>query len=134
MKLEKRGSHKDLILWRKAMELATVVHHLARLLPSHEIFGLISQIRRSAVSIPSNIAEGTARRTTREFMAFLHIARGSSAELDTQLQLARNVGYLSDADLAPALVRLDEVGRILNGVINGLRQRQEPASSLSPNH
>jgi four helix bundle protein len=132
MTLERRGSHKDLILWRKAMDLATDVHRLTRLLPSNEMFGLISQIRRSAVSIPSNIAEGTARRTTREFLAFLHIARGSSAELDTQLQLARNVGYLADADLVPVLAGLDEVGRLLNAVINGLRRRQQPASSLSP--
>jgi len=115
------------------MELATDVHRLTRRLPSHEMFGLTSQIRRAAVSIPSNIAEGTARRSTREFLAFLHISRGSSAELETQLQIARNVGYLSDSDLGPALARLDEVGRLLNSVIRGLRRRERNAASLSRN-
>lgn len=123
-----RNSHKDLILWRKAMELATEAHSLTRRLPSHEIFGLVSQIRRAAVSIPSNIAEGSARRSTREFLAFLHIARGSSAELDTQLQIARNVGYLAEHDLGSALAHLDEVGRLLNAVIAGLRRRQADGS------
>ncbi|MGB5102458.1 MAG: four helix bundle protein [Steroidobacteraceae bacterium] len=123
-----RNSHKDLILWRKAMELATEAHRLTRLMPRHEMFGLVSQVRRAAVSIPSNIAEGSARRSTREFLAFLHIARGSSAELETQLQVARNVGYLAEQDLEPALVRLDEVGRLLNAVIAGLRRRQADAS------
>jgi len=114
------------------MDLATHVHYLTRRFPSYEVFGLGSQIRRAAVSIPSNVAEGAARRTTREFMAFLHIARGSFAELETQLQLARNVGYVSDPDLGPTLARLDEVGRLLNAVISGLRQRQKLASSLPP--
>ena len=114
------------------MDLATDVHRLTKRLPSYEVFGLSSQIRRAAVSIPSNVAEGAARRTTREFMAFLHIARGSFAELETQLQLARDVGYVCEQDLGPTLARLDEVGRLLNAVISGLRQRQRLASSLPP--
>ena len=75
----RRRNHKDLILWQKAMVLAGEVHKLTSALPRHELFGLSSQIRRSAVSIPSNIAEGAARRSTREFINFLHIARGSFA-------------------------------------------------------
>jgi len=127
-----RRNHKDLILWQKALSLTTEVHRLTRKLPRHEIFGLSSQIRRAAVSVPSNVAEGAARRTTRDFIAFLHIARGSFAELETQLLLARRIGYLEDRDLAPVLVRLDEVGRLLNAVISGLRARMERASSLPP--
>ena len=123
-----RNSHKDLILWQRAMDLATEAHRLTRRMPRHEIFGLTSQVRRAAVSIPSNIAEGSARRSTREFLAFLHIARGSSAELETQLQIAFNVGYLAERDLGPVLARLDEVGRLLNAVITGLRRRQADAS------
>jgi len=123
-----RNSHKDLILWQRAMDLATEAHRLTRRMPRHEIFGLTSQVRRAAVSIPSNIAEGSARRSTREFLAFLHIARGSSAELETQLQIACNVGYLAERDLGPVLARLDEVGRLLNAVITGLRRRQADAS------
>jgi four helix bundle protein len=96
------------------------------------MFGLTSQLRRAAVSIPSNVAEGAARRTTRDFIAFLHIARGSFAELETQLHLARDIGYLDDAALVPVLGRLDEVGRLLNAVIVGLRRREARRSSLPP--
>ena len=78
----------------------------------------------SAVSIPSNIAEGSGRRTTREFIAFLHIARGSLSELKTQLFLAQRVGYLDDADVTTTDSLGDEVGRLLNAVIRGLRRRQ----------
>ena len=128
----RRKNHKDLILWQKAMALATDVHRLTTELPRHELFGLSSQLRRAAVSIPSNVAEGAARRTTREFLSFLHIARGSFAELETQLHLAVSIGYLTDAALAPVLGRLDEVGRLLNAVIVGLRRREAQRSSLPP--
>ena len=128
----RRRNHKDLILWQKAMALAGEVHKLTNTLPRHELFGLSSQIRRSAVSIPSNIAEGAARRSTREFINFLHIARGSFAELETQLQLACEIGYLTDSELAPALGRLDEVGRLLNAVITGLRRREQQPPPLPP--
>ena len=132
MEAGRRKNHKDLILWQKAMVLATDVHRLTTELPRHELFGLSSQLRRAAVSIPSNVAEGAARRTTREFMSFLHIARGSFAELETQLHLAVSIGYLTDAALAPVLGRLDEVGRLLNAVIVGLRRREAQRSSLPP--
>jgi four helix bundle protein len=132
MDANRRRNHKDLILWQKAMALTVDVHRLTARLPKHKIFALTSQIRRAAVSVPSNVAEGSARRTTREFVAFLHIARGSFAELETQLLLARQIGYLADRDLAPVLTRLDEVGRLLNAVITGLRARLDRSSSLPP--
>jgi four helix bundle protein len=130
-------SHKDLVLWRKAMQLAVEIHRLARALPKHELFGLASQMKRAAVSIPSNIAEGAARRTTREFLSFLYIARGSSAELETQLLLSAELGYIPQQSLAPALARSDEVGRLLNAVITGLHRRllgrtSSSSSSSSP--
>ena len=84
-------------------------------------------MRRAAVSIPSNVAEGSGRRTTRDFTAFLHIARGSLSELKTQLVLARTIGYLADADLSKSDLLSDEVGRLLNAVIRGLRRRQMAA-------
>ena len=127
-----RSNHKELILWQKAMALATDVYRLTGRLPSYELFALSRQIRRAAVSIPSNVAEGAARRTTREYLAFLHIARGSLAELETQLHIAGNVGYLADQELSLSLARLDEVGRLLNAVIIGLRQRQKERSALPP--
>ena len=132
MKEGRRRNHKDLILWQKAMALAVDVHRLSKLLPRDELFGLTSQLRRAAVSIPSNIAEGAARRSTREFIHFLHIARGSFAELETQLRLACQIGYLTDSALAPVLGRLDEVGRLLNAVISGLRRRERQPPPLPP--
>jgi four helix bundle protein len=123
MEKQPRNSHKDLILWQKALDLAVAVHEASATFTRAEIFGLVSQVRRAAVSIPSNIAEGSARRSTREFIAFLHIARGSLAEVETQLLLAQRVGYLSNERLAGLQLKLDEVGRIMNAVITGLRRR-----------
>ena len=127
MEQGRRRDYRDLVLWQRAMELAAEVHRVTLKLPKHEMFGMAAQIRRSAVSIPSNIAEGSGRRTTREFIAFLHIARGSLSELKTQLVLARTVGYLADTDLSNADQLSDEVGRLLNAVIRGLRKRQMAA-------
>ncbi|HXW09897.1 MAG TPA: four helix bundle protein, partial [Steroidobacteraceae bacterium] len=87
------------------------------------------QLRRAAVSVPSNVAEGSARRTTRDLTAFLHVARGSIAELETQLLLAREVGYLDEAALNSVLPNLDEVGRLLNGLITSLRRRSRPTTA-----
>lgn len=124
MDSSKRRDYRDLVLWQRAMELATEVHRTTLKLPRHEMFGMTVQLRRAAVSVPSNIAEGSGRRTTRKFIAFLHIARGSLSELKTQLALARTVGYLADPDLSIAESLSDEVGRLLNAVIRGLRRRQ----------
>jgi len=116
-------SHKDLILWQKGMSLAAATHRLARQLPRHELFGLASQVRRASVSIPSNVAEGAARHTTREFLSFLYIARGSCAELETQIALMSELGYVPYPELQPVLVRCDEVGRLLNAMITALHRR-----------
>ncbi len=116
-----RKNHRDLIVWQKAMSLARAVHVATRSFPREELFGLTSQLRNAAVSVPSNIAEGAARATTREFVQFLHFARGSLAEIDTQLDLAESAGYIPDA--RPLLEQMDEVGKLLNAVISGLRRK-----------
>ena len=126
MEPQKRRDYRDLVLWQRAMELAVEVHGATLKLPRHELFGLAAQIRRSAVSIPSNIAEGSGRRTTREFIAFLHIARGSLSELRTQMLLATKVGYVTEPEISAAENLTDEVGKLLNAVIRGLRHRQTP--------
>lgn len=118
-----RQDFRDLVLWRKAMDLAAGTYRLSRQLPREETFALATQLRRSAVSIPSNVAEGSARRSTREFIAFLHIARGSLGELRTQCLIAERVGYLTASDLAPLERLMDDVGRLLNAVLAGLRRR-----------
>ena len=118
-----RLNHKDLILWQKSMNLAVRVYNLSHSLPRNETFGLVSQIRRAGSSIPSNIAEGSARKSTREFVHFLHIARGSMAELETHLMLAQRIGYLTADEIAETQTAMDEVGRILNSVLSGLARR-----------
>jgi len=118
-----RLSHKDLILWQKAMDLASLVYLASLELPKTELFGLTSQLRRAGTSIPSNIAEGSARRSTKEFLYFLHVARGSMAELETQVLLAHKIGYFSEIRALELQESIDDVGRILSAVIAGLRRR-----------
>lgn len=106
--------YKDLIVWQKAMEATAEVYNLAKLLPKEETYALSDQMRRAAISIPSNIAEGQARNSSKEFNQFLAIAKGSKAELETQLLLCVKVGYLTDNDIAYAINLLIEIGKIIN--------------------
>jgi four helix bundle protein len=112
---------QDLLVWQKAMNLVIQIYDVTRRFPKEELFGLTSQIRRAAVSIPSNIAEGQGRLSRGEFRQFLGNARGSMAELETQLLIAEHLGYLQNAE---SLFRdLAEVGRMLNGLISSLGTR-----------
>ena len=118
-----RLNHKDLILWRKAMDLAVLVHQSCTAFPRSEAYGMVSHLRRAATSIPSNVAEGYARRSTKEFIYFLHVARGSMAELETQLLLAQRVGYLPESNVTDLQDKIEEIGRILHAVVAALRRR-----------
>src|SRR5262249_3045343 len=111
--------YKDLLVWQKAIELVTQVYIVTRSFPREELYGLTSQIRRAAVSVPSNIAEGQARLSPGEFRQFLGIARGSLAELDTQLIIAEKLGYITLP--CPLFEQLVEVGRMLSGLLASLR-------------
>jgi four helix bundle protein len=113
-----KSHYKNLLVWQKAIALVTQVYVVTRSFPREELYGLTSQIRRAAVSVPSNIAEGQARRTTGEFRQFLGIAKGSLAELDTQLIIAENLGYLKEA--GTLFEQVAEVGRMLSGLICSL--------------
>jgi four helix bundle protein len=124
---EHRATNKDLVVWQKAFSLALCIYRSSERFPRSELFGLASQIRRAAVSIPSNIAEGAARRTTREFIMFLHIARGSLAEVETQILLARQLGYLDEQQRGELETLVAEVGRLVNSFIVGLRRRRDAA-------
>lgn len=108
-------SYKNLLVWQKAIALVTEVYVVTRSFPREEMYGLASQIRRAAVSVPSNIAEGQARLTPGEFRQFLGMARGSLAELDTQLIIAANLGYLTQT--GPIFEQVAEVGRLLSGLL-----------------
>ena len=110
------NSYRDLVVWQKGISLVKEVYKLTGAFPSEEKFGLGSQMRRAAVSIPSNIAEGQARRTTGEFIQYLSHAEGSRAELDTQFVIALELGYCPVARAQLAIELLDEIRRMLNGL------------------
>jgi four helix bundle protein len=114
-------SYRDLIAWQKAMELVTEIYKVTRDFPREEIYGLTSQIRRAAVSIPSNIAEGQSRLSRLEFKNFLSHARGSLVEVETQLLIARNLGYIKKAQSERLMKQTSEVARILNGLLASIR-------------
>ena len=111
------GSYRDLIAWRKGMTLVTEIYRATRMFPRDELYGLTSQLRRAAISIPSNIAEGQARYSRREFHHFLSNARGSLAEVETQIMLANALRYLQSDEMKKLLAETAELGRILNGLI-----------------
>jgi four helix bundle protein len=127
-------TYKELVVWQKAMELVTEVYRITSTFPKNEIYGLTSQLRRSAVSIPSNIAEGQARMTRGEFLQFLGHARGSLMEVETQILVAANLKYISSTELQLILEKIEAIGRLLNGLINSLRvpNRNESVTSHEP--
>jgi four helix bundle protein len=112
--------YTELIAWQKAMDLVVEVYRSTESFPKTEAFGLTNQLRRAAVSIPSNIAEGQGRSSGKEFVHFLHIARGSLQELETQVLLAHRLGFLPDPSRADLMARTTEIARILNGLIRAL--------------
>ena len=112
----KARSYRDLLVWQKGMTLAKAIYGITRTFPDEERFGLISQMRRAAVSIPSNIAEGQARKTTAEFVHFLSTAEGSPAELDTHLTLSVELGYCKRPDVAAAINLISELKKMLNAL------------------
>ena len=113
-------THKDLLVWQRAMLLAEAIYTVTKSFPKEERFGLVAQMRRAAVSVPSNIAEGAARRTQAEYVNFLHIARGSLAELETQALLAERLGLLRFAALGEEFAR---TGQLMNALIAAISKR-----------
>ena len=117
-------SYQDLTVWQKAMELVTKIYQVSNKFPRDEVFALTSQLRRAAISVPSNIAEGQGRSSRKEFIYFLGNAKGSLSEAETQILIARNLSYVSDEDLNTLLELSAEVGRILNGLLTSLREKK----------
>ena len=113
--------YKDLIVWQKAMDLTTEIYRLTKKLPKDELYGLTNQLRRAAVSIPSNIAEGNGRASTGDYLRFLIIARGSNAEVETQLLLCVRLNYLAQEDIEATLSLNEEIGRMLSSIITKLK-------------
>jgi four helix bundle protein len=115
--------YRELKVWQKGMELVTLVYKVTTGFPKEEMYGLTAQIRRSVVSLPSNIAEGAARDTTRDFLRFISITHGSLAELETQLLIAGNLGFLNTDKLSPLEQMMSEIGRMLNGLQRSLQEK-----------
>ncbi|MCC7422799.1 MAG: four helix bundle protein [Planctomycetaceae bacterium] len=113
-------SHRDLIAWQKAIRLVVVSYRVTHSFPAEERFGLTQQLRRAAVSVAANIAEGKGRGTPSEFNRFLNIANGSLTELDTHFVIARELGYLDQSTLEAVVSQIEEVGRIVTGLRKSL--------------
>lgn len=115
--------HKNLDVWKESVDLAIFVYKLTDSFPKTEQYGLISQMRRAAISVSSNIAEGAARSSSKEFIHFLNIVNGSLSELDTQVEIAFRIGYLSGKDINDLQVRIESITVKLSGLISHLRKR-----------
>ena len=114
-------SYRDLRVWQKGMDLAAEVYHLTRNFPKEEMFGMTSQIRRSAASIPANIAEGYRRNSKGEYVQFLRIAQGSLKELETHLMLSARVKLCIESNIAPLLKEAENLGKMLWSLMQKLR-------------
>ncbi|MEN6458335.1 MAG: four helix bundle protein [Thermoguttaceae bacterium] len=115
--------YRQLIAWQKAMDLVEAAYRTTNRFPKAEVYGLVSQLQRAAVSVPSNIAEGQGRSTTRDFLHFLSMAQGSLMELETQITIAKRLGYIEESLESSLLEAAAEVGRLLNGLCNSLNKK-----------
>lgn len=116
-------SYRDLVVWQKAVAVVTDVYRLTETFPSSELYGLTSQVRRAAVSVAANIAEGQGRNSTKDFLKFLSNARGSLYEVETHMVIARNLGYVAGGNAESICAKFDEVERLLAGLIRALAVR-----------
>lgn len=113
-------NYRELLVWQRSMQVAKEIYLLVKKLPKEETYALSDQMRRAAVSIPSNIAEGNARQSKKEYAQFLSIARGSKAELETQLILCVEIGYLQKQEVQKAMADLSEISKMLSSIIKRL--------------
>lgn len=122
--------HKDLIVWQKAILLTQVIYSLTKQFPRDEVFGLTNQIRQAVISVPSNIAEGFNRGSDKEFIYFLKVAKGSAAEVETQLIISKKLNYINDDDVKPALDLYNEIVRMLGTLIIKIEKKLERKAVL----
>lgn len=115
------ANFKELLVWHKSINFVTEIYELTNDFPKNEMYGLISQIRRASISIPSNIAEGNSRRSVADYLQFLKIARGSCAEVETQLIIAQNLKFLNEELYLKLNQDIIEISKMLNGLINSLK-------------
>lgn len=118
-------THKILDAWKLSVDLVTEIYFLTGNFPKDEIFGLTNQLRRASISIPSNIAEGAARNSQKEFIQFLYIALGSQQELDTQLLISRNLNFITEDSYHQITDKVQTIGKLLNGLIKYLKSNDK---------
>lgn len=116
-----KRKHHDLIVWKESVELVKEIYDLTANFPKEEIYSLTNRIRRLAISVPSNIAEGAARTTNKEFINFLSISRGSLSELETQIIISKKIGYISNAN--QVMKKIYKIFALINGFINSIKKR-----------
>ena len=132
-------THKDLRVWQQSIEMVTSIYLVTKIFPKDELFGLVTQMRRAAVSVPSNIAEGYARGTDGEKLHFLRISSGSMSEIETQLILSLNLGYISEESYGELSEMITAVWKQLNALISSLKKRlpmqisQNDQTTTTPN-
>ncbi len=124
-----KSGYKDLVAWQKGMKLVGLIYDVTDGFPANEMYGPVSHLRRGAVSVPSNIAEGKAHYSNRDFVRFLRHSRGSLAEIETQVLIAEQRKYLSVEQAKQLAEQLDELGRILSGLINSMQDHEGAQSS-----
>jgi four helix bundle protein len=122
--MESAKTHTDLEVWKKSIELVKCIYQATSLFPKEEIYALTSQMRRSVVSIPSNIAEGATRQSNKEFIQFLFIALGSASELETQLIISKELCYMETSVYQSLNSKIEEISKILNGLIKYRRTKE----------
>lgn len=115
------ANFKDLLVWQKSIDFVTDMYKITEAFPKDEMYGLIAQIRRASVSVPSNIAEGNSRRSKPDDLQFLKITRGSCAEVETQLIISKNLNYLNEENYQKLNNKIIEISKMLNGLINSLQ-------------
>ena len=116
-------THKDLDVWKASIEMVTKIYQATRNFPKEEIYGLTNQMRRAAVSVPSNIAEGAGRNSSKEFLQFLYFATGSLSELETQLIIAYNLGYINDEQKQDMDILINTIFKMLSGLMQSVKKR-----------
>ncbi len=121
--MDKKSTYKDLIVWQKSIALVTSLYAITKTFPADEKFGIVSQINRAAISVPANIAEGWGRESSKNYLQFLRISRDSLMELETLMIISRNLNYINEQNFLEVNKQIDEVGKILHGLIKSVQQK-----------
>lgn len=123
IQVSSKASFRKLVAWQKAIILVKAIYQISASFPKEEVYGLTSQLKRAAVSIPSNIAEGSSRQSHVEFIRFINIARGSLAEVETQLEIAKELEFINLEELSALSLKTEEIGRLLSGLRSSLENK-----------